>query len=163
MNFEIREMVSEDADKVLEIYNEGINNKSATFETSAPKWEDWDTSHLSFCRWVLEDEQGNTIGWAALKPYSKRDCYRGVAEVSIYIDEKFQAKGLGTMLLKKLILDSEEQKIWTLQASTFPENKSSIAIHQKLGFRLVGHRERIAQLDGVWKDVVLLERRSKLI
>ena len=101
------------------------------------------------------------VGWCALQPVSNRDCFKGVAEVSIYLDGSVQGKGLGTILLKKLILDSEEHDFWTLQAGIFPENKVSIAIHQKQGFRTVGTREKIGELNGQWRDIVLLERRSK--
>ena len=161
MNYEIRPMQTEDADKVLEIFQHGINGGNATFDKVAPTWEAWDTKHFNLCRFVLEDEDNQVVGWCALQPVSNRDCFKGVAEVSIYLDGSVQGKGLGTILLKKLILDSEEHDFWTLQAGIFPENKVSIAIHQKQGFRTVGTREKIGELNGQWRDIVLLERRSK--
>lgn len=161
MNYEIRPMQTEDADKVLEIFQQGINGGNATFDKVAPTWEAWDTKHFNLCRFVLEDENDQVVGWCALQPVSNRDCFKGVAEVSIYLDGSVQGKGLGTILLKKLILDSEENDFWTLQAGIFPENKVSIAIHQKQGFRTVGTREKIGEMNGQWRDIVLLERRSK--
>ena len=161
MNYEIRPMQTEDADKVLEIFQQGINGGNATFDKVAPTWEAWDTKHFNLCRFVLEDEDNQVVGWCALQPVSNRDCFKGVAEVSIYLDGSVQGKGLGTILLKKLILDSEEHDFWTLQAGIFPENEVSIAIHQKQGFRTVGTREKIGELNGKWRDIVLLERRSK--
>lgn len=161
MNYEIRPMQTEDADKVLEIFQQGIIGGNATFDKVAPTWEAWDTKHFNLCRFVLEDENDQVVGWCALQPVSNRDCFKGVAEVSIYLDGSVQGKGLGTILLKKLILDSEEHEFWTLQAGIFPENKVSIAIHQKQGFRTVGTREKIGELNGQWRDIVLLERRSK--
>lgn len=161
MNYEIRPMQTEDADKVLEIFQQGINGGNATFDKVAPTWEAWDTKHFNLGRFVLEDENDQVVGWCALQPVSNRDCFKGVAEVSIYLDGSVQGKGLGTILLKKLILDSEEHDFWTLQAGIFPENKVSIAIHQKQGFRTVGTREKIGELNGQWRDIVLLERRSK--
>lgn len=161
MNYEIRPMQTGDADKVLEIFQQGINGGNATFDKVAPTWEAWDTKHFNLCRFVLEDENDQVVGWCALQPVSNRDCFKGVAEVSIYLDGSVQGKGLGTILLKKLILDSEEHDFWTLQAGIFPENKVSIAIHQKQGFRTVGTREKIGEMNGQWRDIVLLERRSK--
>lgn len=161
MNYEIRPMQTEDADKVLEIFQQGINGGNATFDKVAPTWEAWDTKHFNLCRFVLEDENDQVVGWCALQPVSNRDCFKGVAEVSIYLDGSVQGKGLGTILLKKLILDSEEHDFWTLQAGIFPENKVSIAIHQKQGFRTVGTREKIGEMNGQWRDIVLLERRRK--
>lgn len=160
MNYVIREMQPEDANAVLNIFLEGIQGGNATFDKEPPAWEVWDVKFLKNCRWVLENADGNTVGWAALQPVSPRDCYKGVAEVSIYLTGSVQGKGLGTMLLKKLILDSEEHGFWTLEAGIFPENKASIAVHKKLGFRLVGTRVRIAEMNDVWRDVMLLERRS---
>ncbi|WP_313502863.1 GNAT family N-acetyltransferase [Kaistella carnis] len=163
MNYEIRPMQTEDADKVLEIFQQGINGGNATFDKVAPTWEAWDTKHFNLCRFVLEDENDQVVGWCALQPVSNRDCFKGVAEVSIYLDGSVQGKGLGTILLKKLILDSQEHDFWTLQAGIFPENKVSIAIHQKQGFRTVGTREKIGEMNGQWRDIVLLERRSKSV
>lgn len=163
MNYEIRAMKSDDGQKVLSIFEEGIAGGNATFEQSAPSWEVWDSNHFNFSRFVLEDYAENVVGWCALKPFSNRDCYRGVAEVSIYLSGSVQNKGLGSMMLQKLILDSEEHGIWMLQAGIFPENTPSIIVHEKFGFRRVGTREKIAELKGVWRDILLLERRSTVV
>lgn len=163
MNYEIREMQPSDGEKVIEIFQEGIDGGNATFEQNVPTWEAWDNKFFKICRFVLEDENENIFGWAALQPISNRDCYKGVAEVSIYLKNEFQGKGLGKMLLRKLILDSEEHEFWTLQSGIFPENEASINVHLNLGFRNVGTRERIGQMNGVWRDVILLERRSAVV
>lgn len=156
-------MLPEDATRVLEIYKQGIDSGKATFETLVPTWEKWDESYLKVCRLVILDEYDSIVGWCALKPYSKRLCYSGVGEISIYFDTQFQGKGLGKILLQRLILDSEENGFWTLQAGIFQENAASITLHQKLGFRVVGVREKISQINGVWKDVILMERRSHIV
>lgn len=163
MNYEIREMQSSDGAKVIEIFEEGIAGGNATFDPTAPTWEGWDQKFFKICRFVLENENNEIVGWAALQPISNRDCFKGVAEVSIYLSNSVQGKGLGSMLLKKLILDSEEHDFWTLQAGIFPENEASIYVHKKLGFRTVGNREKIGQMNGVWRDIILLERRSKIV
>lgn len=163
MNYEIREMLPDDGKRVLEIFQQGIDGGNATFDKEVPTWESWDKNFYRTCRWILENDKSEIIGWAALKPISNRDCYRGVAEISIYIDIAYQGKGLGTVLMKKLILDSEEHGFWTLQSGIFPENQVSIHLHEKLGFRIVGTRERIAEMKGKWRDVILMERRSKVV
>lgn len=163
MNFEIRVMQPEDSNKVLEIYEEGIRSGNATFETTVPSWEAWDMNHLNTSRFVVCDENENIVGWCALTPISSRLAYRGVAEVSIYISTVFQNRGLGAVLLRKLILDSEENEYWTLQCSVFPENKASISLFQKNGFRIVGTREKIGQINAFWRDTFLMERRSRNI
>lgn len=163
MNYEIREMQPTDAEKVIEIFEEGIAGGNATFDPTAPTWEGWDQKFFNICRFVLEDENDEIVGWAALQPTSNRDCFKGVAEVSIYLANAVQGKGLGSMLLKKLILDSEEHDFWTLQAGIFPENEASIYVHKKLGFREVGYREKIGEMQGVWRNITLLERRSKIV
>ena len=163
MNYEIREMLPEDGEKVLEIFQEGIEGGNATFDPVSPTWESWDQKHFNICRFILEDENQEILGWAALQPISSRDCFKGVAEVSIYLKNEIQGKGLGSMLLQKLILDSEEHDFWTLQAGIFPENNASIIVHEKWGFRLIGKREKIGQMNGLWRDIVLLERRSKIV
>lgn len=163
MNYEIRPMQAEDGEKVLEIFQQGINGGNATFDQIVPTWESWDTKHFNICRFVLENEQNEIVGWCALQPVSSRDCFKGVAEVSIYLDGSVQGRGLGTMLMEKLILDSEEHNFWTLQAGIFPENKVSIKIHERQGFRIVGTREKIGEMNGNWRDIILLERRSKLV
>lgn len=163
MNYEMRQMLPQDGARVLEIFKQGMEGGNATFDTTIPTWEVWDMKFHKVCRWVLEDENEKIVGWAALQPISARDCYKGVAEESIYLDNEVQGKGLGTLLLRKLILDSEDHGFWTLQAGIFPENQGSIALHQKVGFRIVGNREKIGQINGIWRNVTLMERRSKLV
>lgn len=163
MSYEIRSMQPEDGAAVIAILEEGIAGGNATFDQHAPSWKAWDDKYFNSCRFVLEDANDEVMGWAALQPISARDCYKGVAEVSIYLRNAAQGKGLGSMMLQKLILASEEEEFWMLQASIFPENQPSIIIHEKFGFRTVGRRERLAQMNGVWRDVVLLERRSSVV
>ena len=163
MNYEIREMQPEDGEVVLKIFQEGIDSDNATFDEEPPTWEVWDTKHFNLCRWILENENNEIVGWAAIQPISNRDCFRGVAEVSIYLTAKAQGKGLGQILLKKLILSSEENRFWTLQSGIFPENEASIAVHHKLGFVTVGRREKIAKMNNKWRDIVLLEKRSTTV
>lgn len=147
---------------VAEIYLEGIATGNATFQTEAPAWDEWDKSHLQHSRIVAVDN-GEVVGWAALTPVSGRCVYAGVAEVSVYIKASQRGKGVGTQLLQHLITDSEKNNIWTLQAGIFPENVSSIKLHEKLGFRKIGYRERIGQMKGKWRDTVLLEKRSSVV
>jgi phosphinothricin acetyltransferase len=147
---------------VKEIYELGIRTGNATFQTEAPSWEEWDRSHLANCRLVTVDEDERLIAWAALTPVSGRCVYAGVAEVSIYIHPDFQGKGVGKKLMEQLIRSSEEQHLWTLQAGIFPENMASLKLHEQAGFRRVGYRERIGKMKNVWRDTVLLERRSKV-
>ncbi|QQV04033.1 MULTISPECIES: GNAT family N-acetyltransferase [Chryseobacterium] len=163
MNYEIREMLPQDERRVLEIFQQGIDSRIATFDTELPSTEEWNTSFFSECRWVLENDSNFVIGWCALKPVSKRACFKGVAEVSIYFDQQYLGKGLGTLLLKKLITDSEHHGFWTLQSNIFPENEISIKFHQKNGFRMVGTRKKVGKLHGVWKDLVMLEKRSEIV
>lgn len=163
MYYELREMRPGDEKRVLEIFQQGIDGGIATFETSVPTEEAWDMEFLNDCRWVLENDKNEVVGWCALKPISKRDCFKGVAEISIYFDNDYQGKGLGSMLLRKLIVDSEERGFWTLQANIFPENEISIKFHQKYGFRTIGTRKKVGKLNGEWKDLVMLEKRSDTI
>ena len=162
MNYVIDGMRASDWEQVRSIYLEGIRSGDSTFETDAPSWEKWDESHLQVARLVMRDGD-RVLGWAALSAVSKRDVYRGVAEVTVYVTESARGQGIGRTLLEALIDESEKQGIWTLQASIFPENKASIELHLRCGFREVGRRERIAMLNGVWRDTILLERRSKNI
>ena len=150
-----------DWDAVRSIYLEGIATRNATFETEAPGWKEWDSAHLAFCRLVARADAA-VAGWAALSPVSRRAVYAGVAEVSVYVAASKQGRGLGGSLLRRLIEESEREGIWTLQAGIFPENILSIELHKKCGFREVGLRQKIAQLKGEWRDVVLMERRSKI-
>lgn len=147
---------------VLEIFAQGVEGGNATFDQTVPTWEEWDKNHLQVCRFVLEND-GIVAGWAALKPFSYRACYQGVAEVSIYLSDNAQGKGYGQALLSHLITESENKGFWMLQAGIFPENIASMRLHEKNGFRTVGFRERIAKMNGVWRNVNLLERRSELV
>jgi phosphinothricin acetyltransferase len=162
MEWAIEAMRDADWPAVREIYQEGIDTGNATFQTAAPEWPEWDASHLRHSRLVARHE-GAIGGWAALSAVSRRECYAGVAEVSIYIAGAHRGQGLGRRLLAALIAESEQHGIWTLQAGIFPENATSIALHERLGFRRIGVRERIGQRDGRWRDTVLLERRSKVV
>ena len=144
---------------VASIYAAGIATRNATFETEVPSFEEWDASHLAEHRFVAADGE-RVVGWIALTGYSDRCCYRGVADLSVYVDPSAQGRGVGRVLLEHLIADTEDSGIWTLQAGVFPENAASLALHRRCGFRVVGTRERIGELDGLWRDVVLLERRS---
>ena len=147
---------------VEQIYCDGIQSKNATFETDTPSWESWDESHLKSCRYVaLIVNDG--AGWAALLPISKKEVYKGVAEVSIYVGKNFHGHGIGKALLKHLIVKSEEAGFWTLQAILFPENTASYNLHISEGFREVGYREKIGKQFGEWRNTVLLERRSNKI
>jgi L-amino acid N-acyltransferase YncA len=159
MDFIIDKMRTGDWEQVSSIYAQGIFSGNATFETGAPSWEQWDAAHLPEAR-LLARSGGKVLGWAALSPVSSRKVYAGVAEVSIYIRESARGRHVGSALLEALIARSEEIGVWTLQASIFPENQASLALHQKFGFRIVGRRERIAQMNGVWRDTILIERRS---
>ena len=145
--------------EVKRIYEEGIATGHATFQSGAPSWEEWDAAHVKACR-LLAMEGGEVLGWAALTPVSDRCVYAGVAEVSIYVGEGSRDRGVGKQLLGALILESEKNGFWTLQAGIFPENPGSLHIHQSHGFRIIGTRERLGKMNGVWRDVLLLERRS---
>lgn len=157
----IRALRPADWPHVARIYEEGMRTGDATFETNLPSWEEWDAGHLAGQRLVVTLD-GDVVGWAALSPISSRACYRGVAEHSIYVAEGVRGLGFGRQLLAALISASETAGIWTLQAGIFPENEASIALHTSLGFRVVGVRERLGCMNAVWRDVVLLERRSEM-
>jgi L-amino acid N-acyltransferase YncA len=148
--------------RVRSIYLEGIATGQATFQQTAPEWEQWDNDHFPHSRHVavLESE---VVGWAALSLVSKRSHYAGVAEVSVYVTEEARGKKIGSTLLNELIRSSEAAGIWTLQSSIFPENIASVRLHEHHGFRVMGRRERIAQLRGVWRDTIIMERRSKTV
>lgn len=158
-----RHIVPADWDEIRNIYLQGIATGNATFQKEAPLWEDWDRGHLSIGRVVSLEEHGSITGWGALSPVSSRCVYAGVAEVSVYVASDHTGKQIGSGLLDALVKESEANGIWTLQAGIFPENKASLRIHEKAGFRVVGYREKIGQMDGVWRDTVLLERRSRTI
>jgi len=155
-------MVPEDWPAVCAIYLEGIATGNATFEQTAPDWEKWDAGHLAGVR-IVARSVGVVLGWAALSVVSSRCVYAGVAEVSIYVAERARGRGVGRQLMTRLIADSEAAGIWTLQAGIFPENVASIALHECAGFRTIGRRERLGQMNGRWRDVVLMERRSTVV
>jgi L-amino acid N-acyltransferase YncA len=160
LDISIKAMTDADWKSVAQIYRQGIETGNATFEQEVPSWEVWNCNHLKSCRIVALS--GNTIvGWAALSPVSSRCVYAGVAEVSVYVSTYYQGMKIGRQLLEKLIADSEKENLWTLQAGIFPENIASIRLHESLGFRLVGKREKIGMMNGRWRDTILLERRSK--
>ena len=159
---EIRELRKGDWPAVREIFEQGIAGRNATFETEAPSWEAWDGSQLDGQRYVAV-EHGRVVGWVAAHAVSSRPCYRGVVEHSVYVDEEFQGRGIGRALLERLFESTEAAGIWTIQTGVFPENLASLRLHLSCGFRVVGVRERIGRLDGTWRDVVFLERRSKEI
>ena len=161
MSYAILPMLPEHWPAVREIYGEGIVTGNATFETELPDWQKWDSSHRKDCRLVAAEEGSNSIlGWAALNPVSARRVYAGVAEVSVYVAAKARGRGVGKALLEKVIEESEANGVWTLQAGIFPENTASITLHKNCGFRKVGIRRQIGNLGNVWRDVLLLERRS---
>jgi len=157
----IDQMRADDWSTVRSIYLEGIASGNSTFETDAPSWEKWDNAHLQIARLVMRDGDA-ILGWAALSPVSKRSVYRGVAEVTVYVTNGARGEGIGRALLEALIDESERNGIWTVQASIFPENTASVKLHLRCGFREIGRRERIAMLNGVWRDTLLFERRSPL-
>ena len=159
---ELRPLEPDDWPAAAEIYWDGMRDGLATFETEAPAWEAWDAAHLPNHR-LVADLMGDVVGWAALAPVSARPCYRGVAEDTVYVARQARALGIGRTLLAALVAGAERAGIWTIQTSVFPENRASLALHEKCGFRVVGVRDRIARRDGIWRDTVLLERRSRLV
>lgn len=163
MEFTVREMTAADREEVRRIYLEGIATGNATFESEAPSWERWDAGHVRSCRLVAANGR-RVVGWAALSLSSSRPAYAGVAEVSIYVENGAHGRGVGSALLSELIAASEREGFWTLQAGIFPENEASLALHAKHGFRVIGRRERPGRMkDGRWRDVLLLERRSRKV
>jgi L-amino acid N-acyltransferase YncA len=162
MGSAIRAMRSDDWPAVRSIYSEGIATGNATFETEIPEWSKWDQSHLQDCRLIAQDSE-QILGWAALSPISSRHVYSGVAEVSVYVAAETRGRGVGKMLLQSLVEHSERCGMWTLQAGIFPENAASIALHKSCGFREVGLRRKLGQRGGVWRDVLLFERRSSTV
>lgn len=157
----LRALLPSDWPAVKRIYEAGIETKQATFETQVPTWETWNGSHLEGGRYVAEID-GEVVGWVAFSPTSDRCVYGGVVENSVYVDPAHGGKGIGKMLLLKGIEWSEANEIWTIQAGIFPENEASLRLHQSCGFRIVGKRERLGKMDGCWRDVLLLERRSEV-
>lgn len=164
MNIEIERLHKEHWPEVREIYEMGIQTGKATFETKTPSWEIWSATHDLVCRLVaVEEETRKVLGWVALAPTSNRPVYEGVGETSIYIHDEGRGKRIGTRLMKELIYISEREGYWTLQAGIMPENVESIRIHENAGFREVGRREKVGKLNGEWRDVLLYERRSKIV
>jgi L-amino acid N-acyltransferase YncA len=157
----VRDLSPDDWPAVRAIYEDGIRSGHATFETEPPPWEQWDTAHRDVR--LVAERDGVVVGWAALSPVSSRCCYEGVAEVSVYVAAEARGAGLGRVLLDALVERSERAGYWTLTAGVFPENEASLSLHRACGFRDVGKRERLGRLHGVWRDVVLLERRSTLV
>ena len=155
----IRNLDDSDAEAVLAIYRRGLDTGEASFETEPPDWPTWQRKYHPFCRLGFEQD-GHLLGWAALAPVSARHCYRGVAELSIYVDPDCLGRGIGGALMERLVEESEAEGIWTLYSSIFPENRATRQLHLKNGFREVGTRERIAQRHGRWRDTLILERRS---
>ena len=162
MSVEVRDLRPENWAEVARIYAEGIETGNATFETEVPSWEAWDAAHLPEHRFVAERD-ARVAGWIALLPVSPRACYAGVAEISAYVGEEARGQGVGGELLATAIESSERAGIWTLQTGVFPENAPSLGLLQRFGFRVLGTQERIGRLHGVWRDVVLLERRSEVV
>jgi phosphinothricin acetyltransferase len=155
-------MRANDWKSVAEIYKEGIDTGNATFQKEVPEYEDWDKGHLKICR-IVAEMYGEIVGWVALSPVSSRAVYAGVTELSIYVAKAHRGKHIGGKLLKHLIEESEKAGIWTLQVGIFPENKPSLLMHEKAGFRKIGYREKVGRMNGFWRDTVLMERRSKVV
>jgi phosphinothricin acetyltransferase len=162
IGFDIMPMTTDDWPQVRAIYAEGIVSGQATFETEPPTREAWDAGHLPHSRLVARRD-GRVVGWAALAPVSRRACYAGVAEVSVYVAADCRGSGVGTALLRALIAESERHGVWTLQGATFTENTASVRMQTACGFRVIGRRERVARLHGTWRDTVLTERRSPVV
>ncbi|MES2894168.1 MAG: N-acetyltransferase family protein [Bacteroidota bacterium] len=158
----ITTMLPQHWEAVKRIYEEGIATGNATFQTAAPGWQEWDSAHLKTCR-IIAIGNNEVLGWAALTPVSGRCVYAGVAEVSVYVATNARGKNIGSLLLKELINKSEQNGIWTLQSGIFPENKASISMHEKNGFRILGYRERIGKMGNTWRDTISLERRSNKV
>ena len=154
----VRALDPDDYPAVAAVFAEGIATGLATFETVAPTWEKWDADHFREHRFVAELD-GEVVGWVAVVPYSRRAVYRGVGEESVYVAERARGRGVGRALLEAVIESAREGGLWTLQAGIFPDNLASLELHRRLGFREVGIRERIGRLNGVWRDVILLELR----
>jgi len=161
--FTITAISGADAADVLRIYAEGIATGDATFQTEVPEWDTWDAGHLAAPRLAARETDGRLLGWCALSPISTRAVYRGVVEESVYVSAEARGRGIGRALLTAMVTASEGAGIWTLQTGIFPENTASLRLHEACGFRVLGVRERIGRsANGVWRDVVFLERRSGL-
>ncbi len=166
MDIKIRKLEAVDWLAVREIYHQGILTGIATFDTDIPEWEEWNEIHRPDCRLVaakLAARRRDVVGWAALSPVSERCVYDGVGEVSVYVSKNYRGRGIGKTLLEALIEESEAAGLWTLQAGIFPENEASLVLHERCDFRRVGIRRRIGKMNGAWRDVILLERRSERV
>lgn len=162
-NVIIRNMCTEDWEAVSQIYQQAIDAHNVTFQDFVPTYEEWDRSHLKVCR-IIAEINNIVVGFVAVNSASARACYKGVADLSIYLDYNYHNLGLGSLLMKELIEQSEQEGFWTLQAGIFEVNKASIRLHEKFGFRIIGYREKVAKtMDGEWMNTILLERRSKII
>jgi L-amino acid N-acyltransferase YncA len=155
---EVRALLADDWSAVADIYWDGMRGGLATFETEVPTWEVWDGAHLPEHRLVAV-AGGEIVAWAALSPASSRRCYAGIVENSVYVAREAQGQGIGRLLLDALLKGARKAGLWTVQTSIFPENRASLALHERCGFRVVGVRERIAKRDGIWRDTVFLEKR----
>lgn len=156
-------MTAEHARGVLDVFDEGVRAGNATFETRVPPWDEWDARHAAEHRFVVLDEGGVVLGWAAVAPVSSRAAYSGVVELSVYVAARAHGRGVGGALVRAVVASTEAAGIWTVQSGVFRENDASLALHERHGFRVVGVRERVGRRDGVWRDVVLLERRSPVV
>ncbi|MFI6243320.1 GNAT family N-acetyltransferase [Micromonospora sp. NPDC050795] len=159
----VRPMTDADADRVLAIYQAGLDTGDASFEVTAPGWAAFSTARLGGHRFVAVDPGGTVLGWVAVSPTSTRAVYAGVVEHSVYVDPAAQGRGIARLLLDALITSAEAAGVWTIQSGVFPENTASLALHQRVGFRVIGVRERVGRHHGRWRDVILLERRSPTI
>lgn len=159
----VRPMTSDDADRVLAIYQAGLDAGNASFETTAPTWTAFDQAKLPDHRFVAVDADDIVLGWVAVSPTSSRAVYAGVVEHSVYVDPAARGRGVARLLLEALIASTEAAGIWTIQSGVFPENTASLTLHQRVGFRVIGTRERVGRHHGRWRDVILLERRSPAI
>jgi L-amino acid N-acyltransferase YncA len=156
----LRSLLAEDWPAVRRIYLDGIRSGLASFEIDAPSWDDWNAAHTVR---VVAESDDEVVGWAAAGPVSARRCYRGVLESSVYAAADAQGRGVGRALMEELIARAERAGIWTIQTSIFPENEASLNLHASVGFRVVGVRNRIGKRDGIWRNTVLMERRSEVI
>ncbi|QLD28627.1 N-acetyltransferase family protein [Micromonospora carbonacea subsp. aurantiaca] len=156
-------MVAADAERVLTIYQAGLEGGDASFETVAPTWAAFDAARLPAHRLVAVDAADAVLGWVAVSPTSTRPVYAGVVEHSVYVDPAARGRGIARLLLDALITSTEAAGIWTIQSGVFPENAASLALHARAGFRVIGVRERVGRHHGRWRDVVLLERRSAVV
>ncbi|MBQ1010568.1 N-acetyltransferase [Micromonospora sp. M51] len=159
----VRALRYEDAERVLAIYQAGLDAGNASFEITAPTWSAFDAAKLPDHRFVAVDPDDRVLGWIAAAPTSARDVYAGVVEHSVYVDPAAQGRGIARLLLDRLIISTEAAGIWTIQSGVFPENAASLTLHERAGFRIIGVRERIGRHHGRWRDVVLLERRSPVV